>query len=241
MPNPPSEKKSLKRFSYLISILFFFLVPLVTIFKKEWEHIPKKPFFISFAIIGFLGWAWSWTVTSHVWWSFGENFLLGVEVIPHLPLEELLFYPLGGGLCILFYLYGFKIKIIQNQKIYWTFLIIGNLTFGIIAWATRHNGPAYLYSQLFLYNTICSLALAPWVGKDINLTGLAIPIGILSVVGFIWDYIGFKYGWWVYHAITQIYISVVPLDDFNFFLFAPTAAVSIYVLICKLCNSPQRM
>ncbi len=240
----PVEKRKIEpsQYSYLISILVAFVAPILFLSKDLRKRIPPAPFYVSVAIIGVLGWIWSYIVSSHLWWVFGEKFLTGIKVIPNLPIEELLFYPLGGAICILFYLKmqtqaAFKNKI--SAKAYWIFIVLGTIVFTALVAARWHVKPYYLTSQLVLYNLLCTLLLAPWVAKNINLPGLALPVGILTVVGYSWNWIGFKYGWWVYNATTQIYLSVVPIDDCNFYFFAPTAAVSLYVFICQIFKSPQ--
>lgn len=99
------------------------------------------------------------------------------------------------------------------------------------------SGPHYLYSQFVVYNGLC-LTMAPLVGHDMDLRALSLPVLVLGTVGFLWDHVAFKYGWWIYHAVTQIRIWLVPLDDFNFFFFAPTAAVSIYLAACRWFGLP---
>ncbi len=240
--NKPAENKKLapSQFSYLISILIAFLGPIFFLFKRVGGDQHKKAIWLSTLIIGVLGWTWSWIVSSNGWWTFGEKYLLGLEVIPHLPIEEVLFYPLGGMLCILFYLMGSRWAEKTNAAVYWAFILIGTAVFATLAYITREHGPYYVISQIILYNTLCSIFLAPWVAKRINLVGLATPIAILSVVGFAWNFIGFKFGWWAYHATMHINIDVVPIDDFNFFLFAPTAAVSIFLAVRRLTEpTPQ--
>jgi lycopene cyclase domain-containing protein len=243
MPETNNERQPQKKFSpsqasYLISILVAFLGPILFLFKKVGGDTSKKSLAVSTLIIGALGWGWSWLVSSSGWWTFGEKYLLGIQVIPHLPIEEVLFYPLGGLLCILFYLMGSRWADVKNAAAYWAFLIIGTGVFATLAWITREHKPYYVTSQLVLYNTLCSIFLAPFVARRINLLGLAVPIAILSVVGFAWNYIGFKYGWWAYHATMHINIDVVPIDDFNFFLFAPTAAISIFLAVRKFTDPP---
>ncbi len=239
-PSSSQKKFSLSQISYLVSILIAFFTPIIVLFKQVGPKVSKKSLFTSTFIIGLLGWAWSWTVSSHGWWTFGEKFLLGVKIIPNLPVEEFLFYPLGGMLCILMYVWGAKFGVVRKAIAYWLFIIVGTAVFAGLVWMTRDRKPAYIISQLILYNGICSFLLAPFVARDTNLVGLAVPIAALSVVGFAWNYVGFKYGWWAYHATMGINIDVVPIDDFNFFLFAPTAAVSIFLTVCKIFETPPR-
>ncbi len=234
-----SLKSAKKVPAYFLSILVLFVVPVAALIKMCWKQTAKKPFFLSVGVICAIGWAWSWTVSKNGWWTFGERYMLGVEVIPHLPLEELLFYPLGGAFCILVYIAICKYSVRIQPLMHWVFLLAGTLVFGFLAWRYRANGPHYLTSQLIVYNLATGILLAPYVAKHVNLIGVAAPVAVLGTIGFFWDYVAFKYGWWAYHAITQIKISIVPIDDFNFFLYAPTSAVSLYAAFCRLFRKPQ--
>jgi len=240
----PETKKDVtpRKARYLQSIIIIFIVPAATLLAFVWKKMAKKAFFLTVATIALIGWTWSWMVTSHTWWSFGDHFMLGWEVIPDLPPEEVLFYPFGGILVIFLYVVSFRIKwlpVVQSAKAYWIYLIVGTILFGGAAIATRHNNPNYLYSQLITYNLICCLMLAPLVAKDMNLIGMCIPIVLLLPTGYLWDFIALKYGWWDFHAITQIRVGPVPLDEFNFFFYAEPAAISIYLAYCKLLKVPQ--
>lgn len=233
------SRLSLKRLSYLISIVVGFVIPVFGLFRILWKHIPFKPLIVAFIITSILGCGWSNYVSSQRWWEFGAQFLTGIRIFPNLPLEEFLFNPLGGLISVLLYLWGTKYKTKTSQAAYWTFTLVGTAVFSGIAWYTKDNKPYYLYSQLVLFNFICSIFLGIFSAKDINLIGLGLSIGTLTLLGFGWDYIGFKYGWWTYFAITKINVTVVPIEEFNFFLFAPTAAVSVYVTVCKAMKSTQ--
>jgi len=167
--------------------------------------------------------------------------MLGIDVVPHLPVEEVLFYPFGGVLCIFIYVYLVSTLKIEFQKstIFWCFIMMGTLAFVGIAWVTRHFQPSYLYSQLVTYDLLCCLVLAPIVARTINLLTLSAPILLLGTAGYFWDFFAVKYGWWAFHAVTQIKLWTVPLDEFNFFLFGPTSAISIYLTFCALLRLPQ--
>jgi hypothetical protein len=154
-------------------------------------------------------------------------------------LEEFLFNPLGGLISVLLYLSGGRMKIKVQPVIYWSFLILGTAVFGAIAWMTRSGKPYYIYSQLILFNLVCSLFLAPFVAKEVNLVGVGLAVFVLGTMGFVWDTVGFTYGWWTYYAVTGVAIGKVHIDDFNFFMFAPTSAISIYILTCRMLKTPQ--
>lgn len=238
--NSGSQKKpSLKRYSYLISIFFGFVIPIAALGKHLWKNIPKVPFLVAFSITAVLGCSWSAYVSRHGWWEFGAQYVTGIRVFPNLPLEEFIFNPLGGVISVLLYLQGHRIKVVINKAAYWAFTLSGTAFFCFIAWYTRDNGPYYLYSQLVLFNFACTLALAPFVADRINLVGLGLSIAALLTLGFGWDWVGFTKGWWTYFAVTGIKIGPVHFEEFNFFLFAPTAAVSVYALTCRLFKSPQ--
>lgn len=236
-PNDPGSRRRLQRIpAYFFSILLVFVLPALTLGKWLWKKISPKPFFLSIALISVIGWIWSWVVSSNQWWSFGERYMLGFEIIPYLPLEEFLFYPFGGALSILIYVSLENRHSLIKPGLYWGYLILGTLIFTGLAWFTRGNGPHYLTSQLIVYNIACCLVLAPFVAKRINLYGAILPALCLGTLGYFWDYIAFTYGWWDYHAITQIRISIVPIDDFNFFLYAPPSAISIYLVVFRFFN-----
>lgn len=239
----PARGPERKRFApaavpaYLWSIIAIFIGPALVLLAKLWKRIPKVPFFASVAAISIIGWAWSWTVSRNLWWSFGERYMLGWEVVPHLPLEEFLFYPFGGMLCLLVYISRYRPPGPRRPVHYWVFMTAGTALFAVLAWATRANGPYYLYSQFLVYNALCGLLLAPFAAKEVDMRALWAPVALLGSAGFGWDYVAFTYGWWDYHAITRIRVSIVPVDDFNFFLYAPAAAVSIYHCLCRLMGS----
>jgi hypothetical protein len=231
-----------KRPRYLESIIGIFIIPATIFYFLVRKHIQWKPFWYAAVTVAVIGWAWSWTVTSHIWWSFGWPFMLGIDVLPNLPVEEVLFYPFGGILTIFIYIFvsvhtrGVKQK---SGALYWLFLVIGSLFFGGIAYAARDKVPFYLYSQLLVYNLVCCLLLAPLIAKEMNLLAMSVPILLLGTTGFFWDYYAIKYGWWQFHAVTKIYLNTVPLDEFNFFFYGPPSAIAIYLAFCRLFGVPQ--
>lgn len=232
-------KLSLKRYSYLLSIVVGFMVPIAGLFKILKKNIPLKPLAVSFFITAVLGCSWSNFVSAHAWWHFGDEFVTGLRVFPNLPLEEFIFNPLGGLISVLIYLMGSRIKTVTSPSVYASFLVAGTIPFAVLAFYYKQGSPNYLFSQLALFNFATSLCIVFFVAKHINLIGLALSVGVLSAVGFVWDAIGLYKGWWVYYAVSGINIGIVPIEEINFYLFAPTGAVSLYVLVCRLMKSPQ--
>ncbi len=233
----PNKTEAKRAPNYLLSIIAIFIIPSLLLLPATWKKVAKKPFILASATIALIGWGWSWNVTSHVWWSFGWPHMLGWDVIPHLPLEEILFYPFGGILVLLVYVAVHRLKwvpVYKSATVYWIYLIVGTAILGTIAYLTRENVPMYLYSQLLVYNLCCCLLLAPFVAKDINLVAMLAPVFLLLPVGFLWDTVAIKYGWWTFHAITQIRIGTVPLDEFDFFFYAEPSAISIYLVYCRI-------
>lgn len=225
---------------YLQTILLIFLLPILLLYKSVWKRLQPKPFFAAAATIAVIGWVWSWTVTSNVWWSFGRPFMVGWDVIPHLPIEEVLFYPLGGILCIFIYARISDIPRFRTAtwpKGHWIYLAVGTVFFASVAFAYRRDGPFYLLSQLITYNFLCCFCLAPFVARRINPVGQLAPSLILGTVGFFWDFYAMKVGLWQFHAIT-FRVLTVPIDEFNFFLYAPTSAASIYLVYCRVFQLP---
>jgi lycopene cyclase domain-containing protein len=229
---------------YLQSIIYIFIIPDLILSLTILRKIPKKPFVFAIFLIAFIGWSWSFFVSYFKWWSFSNEFVAGIYILHHLPIEEIIFYPSGGMLSILLYFHfgcrsSHKVKIAPRG--YWSYLILGSSVFILLAWLTRHKDPYYLYSQILVFGILCSFLLAPITTKNMDLNALFPAIGILGVIGLIWDYIGVSQEWWRYHCITEIKVFNVPIDEFNFFLFAPTSAISIYLSCCKVfCVSPLK-
>jgi lycopene cyclase domain-containing protein len=65
-------------------------------------------------------------------------------------------------------------------------------------------------------------------------------VAVLGTIGFIWDYLAFKFGWWTYNATTGVKVARIPVEDVNFYLMAPTAAISLYIAFCRLFRSKVR-
>lgn len=235
---PLEDQASSKRIPrYLLSIFSIFIIPDILLMPLVWRRLNKKALLAAMAAISLIGWAWSWNVTFHDWWTFKSNCMLGVNFLSHLFFEEILFYPFGGALCILLYLSADSINPFRNAKnsaAYLAFVLLGTAVFAATAWATRANGPYYLLSQLFTYNILCCLLLAAFVRKEINLAALCAPILLVGAAGFIWDFFAIKHGVWRYNAVTGITVLNVPIEEFNFYLFAPTSAAAIYLSGLKL-------
>lgn len=232
------NKEVLKRVPrYLQTLFFIFIIPNSILLPFAWKKLKKAAFLTAVGLIALIGWAWSWTVSFNGWWGFGEKFLLGIDVFPYLPFEEILFYPLGGALCIILYVCTQSVELFQNKTnplTYWTLLILGTSVSGALAWATQGNSPYYLNSQLFTYNFLCCLALAPFVAKEVNLAALSASILIMGTIGYVCDFLAVRHGWWGFYAVTGLHLYKVPLEEFNFFCFAPASAISIYVACRKL-------
>jgi len=181
-----------------------------------------------------LGYAWSMVVSASGWWTFRPDTLLGWNLLPHLPVEEALFYPLGGALCLLFYVGWTRWRVPPAEP---KPLALGS---GLVVLTTAaaaavllgflllRRQPAYLASQIVLYNGLCFL-LWPKT-RDRILFGPALAtVGLMLAIGFFWDWLAFTRGWWEYHAVLGWYWPPrVPVDDWNFYFSAPLAAISCY-------------
>lgn len=228
---------------YLECIIFLLIIPVTILNVPVWARLRKKAFFLASVTITLIGWAWSYTLSSHGWWMFGDRFMSGINVVHHLSLEEGLFHPFGGMLTLLLYVNAScllpRFSHPKAPALYWTFLIVGTLVFMGIAWATRQHRPYYLHSMLATYNFLCCLLLAPFVAGEMNLFPLSVPILVLGTVGYLWDFFAIKYGWWAYLAITQIRLHGVTIEEFNYYCFAPVSAVSIYLAFCRFLSDHQ--
>ena len=215
---------------YTKSLLVIFIIPFLLLCGTILRSVERRPFALAIAAVCVLGWGWSLFLSYKAWWIFPGKDIVGVYVLPHLPLEEFVIYPIGGALSI--FLYAVAGRRVSNPRpgLLWVFLVGTTLVFGAIA-ALSDTRPFYLYSQLLLYNALC-LALAPVAARRLAFAGLAASVGVLGLVGFGWDHLAFTFDWWIYTAITGIRIGRVPIEDVNFYLMAPTAAISLYVFFC---------
>ncbi|OVE77926.1 hypothetical protein BVX98_01625 [bacterium F11] len=236
-----NQQLQTKKFpKYTQTLFWIFIVPFILLFKTILKNVQKKPFFIAIAIVCLLGWSWSMILSYTGWWEFPEEFILGFHVLPYLPLEEFLIYPLGGAFSIFLYMFPTnKFSEKQSPLIYWIFVLAVTALFGILAFVKRGTEPYYLYSQLVLYNGLC-LVFASKISKEINIIGLFSSLLVLSLIGYFWDWAAFRNDWWIYHAITGIKFNGIPVEDFNFYLLAPTAAISLYIGICRYLNLSQK-
>jgi hypothetical protein len=63
---------------------------------------------------------------------------------------------------------------------------------------------------------------------------MLITVLLMTGIGFIWDCLAFNWGWWTYYAILGwMFPKRVPIDDWNFYFFAPIAAIELYSVFRK--------
>ncbi len=214
--------------TYLLSIFVVLVVPSCLLALRLRARIEWRALAIALVSISVIGCGWSATVTAHEWWTFGGRHVTGWRPLPHLLVEEVIFYPAGGALCILLYLAFAGRPARARPGVYVAFLILGTSLFAALGLAHAAQRPYYLYSQLLVYNLVVCGMLAPAVAHRIDFRGFAGTTQLMAIVGYMWDHVAFVGTWWEYHAITQLHLGLVPLDDIDFFLFAPAAAISIY-------------
>ncbi|MCK5219851.1 hypothetical protein KAR10_10015, partial [bacterium] len=189
---------------YFLTLLAFFVVP-VSFMISTWKQIDRRALFKAATIITVLGYAWSMLVSANGWWSFDLNTMLGLKLFYWLPLEEALFYPFGGALCIL--LYDVFVRQCRSAKtggypllIAITVLTLTVIILVLISIFTYGKQPAYVISQLVLYNGLC-FVLWPKIGFRILMKPALITVVVMTIIGFFWDWLAFTRGWWEYHAI----------------------------------------
>lgn len=217
---------------YFLTIIAFFILP-ITFLIKYTKKINYAAFFKALGMIMFLGYCWSFLVTSSGWWVFNPNTMLGFEILPHLPVEEVLFYPLGGALSILVYLavsqyFGFVKCAKKGYLVGISIITIGSIVATVISIIHFQKMPFYIISQIVLFNGL-SIGVGLMKKQYIILKGAWFSVLIMSIIGFFWNWIAFTQTWWSYHATLGWFLPThVPVDDWNFFVFAPLAAISLY-------------
>ena len=231
--------EAIRKLGYTKSLLFVFVIPFLFLFRTILRNVQKAPFFVSVAAVCVLGWGWSMLLTYQHWWVFPERFILGYRPLPYLPVEEFLIYPIGGAFSIFLYaLPTRKWPVATSAPFFWFFIVAVTAAFSGLAWWKHDTRPFYLYSQLVLYNGL-SFVLAPFSASRVNIKGLLISALTLGAVGSVWDYFAFRYAWWVYYAITNVKVAGVPVEDVNFYLMAPAAAIALYVALCRMFGQSQ--
>jgi hypothetical protein len=214
--------------TYLLSICLALVLPSFLLAVRLRSRIQWKAFAMALSAISVIGNGWSAVVTAHEWWSFGSPHVTGWRPLPYLLVEEVIFYPAGGALCILLYLASAHRPARPRRGSYVAYLLCGTAFFATLALSHAPQRPYYLYSQLLVYNLLVCGTLAPVVAQHIDFRGFAVATQLMAMVGYVWDHLAFVDAWWEYHAITQLHLGLVPLDDVDFFLFAPAAAISVY-------------
>lgn len=217
---------------YFITIITFFAFPLIFLWRAlKKENYPA--FFKTVGAVMVLGYAWSYLVSASGWWVFNPACMLGVEPLPHLPLEEVLFYPLGGALSLLIYEWAVSLTRSEQRAGPGVFCLLLGITLAaigaiFIAHAQFDRWAYYLISQLALFN---GLTLALWWVPRARFVLWPASFSVLgmTVIGFFWNWLAFTQEWWAYHAVLGwMFPPRVPVDDWNFFIFAPLAAISLY-------------
>lgn len=219
--------------SYCLSILLALVLPTAFLIVRLRQELEPRAFLRGVGVVTMLGWSWSSVVSAHGWWRFAPEALTGVWFGPYLPIEEMLFYPSGGALCILLYQLFSRPPDARPRSaaVWYLYTTLGTLFFAAVAWERRDFGPWYLCSQLVLYNLALVLPMAPVVARQVDVRALLRATAIMSLLGYVWDHLAFTYGWWNYIAVTGWRIGRVPFDDFDFFAFAPAAAISLYLVL----------
>jgi hypothetical protein len=222
---------------YTKSLIVIFIIPFLVLLRPMLHTLERKPFALAISAVCLLGWAWSTFLSYKGWWIFPGNDIVGVYILPHLPLEEFVIYPIGGALSIYSYTrLSQMLDATPQPRLLWASLLGITAVFGSLAVLHSETQPFYLISQLALYNTLC-LVLALFTSASLKMSGLVATIALLGSVGFVWDYLAFTRDWWIYTATMGLKWGPVPVEDINFYVLAPTAAILLYVFFCNL-HSP---
>lgn len=212
-----------------MTVFLVLAVPALALCWRMRSRVHWRAFIASVSLITALGSCWSAVLSAQGWWSFSGSYRTGITLGPHLLLEEFLFYPCGGALSILLYVLGEGRGFRPAPRVYTSIVSVGTAMFLLLLARTWPGQPYYLMSLIVLYNGLVTLPLAPWAAGRIGMTGFALSTTGMATIGMVWDVFAFRSAWWTYHAGTGIMVAGIPLDDFDFFLFAPAAAISIYV------------
>lgn len=222
--------------AYLTAIIVVLAVPACVIAWHLRPRLSLRPFLGALACITVLGGTWSAWLSARGLWTFSAATRTGITLGPHLIFEEAVFYPAAGALCIALYVLGERLGTTPFPRAYGALVLVGTLLFAGLSWLEWDEQPYYLLSQVVLYNCIVTLPLCPVVSRRVSVQGFVTCVGIMATIGAIWDQCCYG-NWWTYHAATPYQVLGVPLDDLNFFVFAPTAALSIYLALAEALES----
>jgi hypothetical protein len=230
-PTLPTEKPRPRYMQVLVAV---FVLPLVVFGRRLFRGADPRAVLLGFALVTLVGWAWSITLSANLWWVFPKRFLVGVWLLPNLPLEEMLFYPIGMLFAIGLY-NALTRRWPERMKDPWpyrAYLYAGTAVFGALAFYYRDEKPYYIYSLLLVYNGL-ALALCEAVWRYIHPRPLFVLTALLFVIGLVWDYFAFRYDWWIYNPIMGLKFWGIPVEDVDFYLYAPPAGLSLYLLAVR--------
>jgi hypothetical protein len=230
-PTLPTDKAKPR---YLQVLVGAFILPLFLLWKKLFKGADGRAVALGFGMVTLIGWAWSMTLSYNHWWIFPRKWLIGIKLLPNLPLEEMLFYPM-----VMLFMIGFynffdqkKHEAPRNPWPFRIFLYAGTAVFTGLAIHYRAEKPYYIWSLLIVYNAL-AIVLYEAVWKIMNQRLVAWITGVMFAVGFVWDYFAFKYDWWIYNPIMGIKVLNIPIEDVNFYLYAPAAGLFLYLLAVR--------
>lgn len=95
-----------RKFYYILSLLFVFIIPALIEGYFVFDQIPKEQFIIFIIGLTILGSIWDVFATKHgkrdsVWlWQFNINDTIGIKIFD-LPIEEFIFYISSGTYIVL--------------------------------------------------------------------------------------------------------------------------------------------
>lgn len=230
-PTQPADKR---RPRYLQVLITLFIFPLIVMARWLFKGASKKAIFLGTFAVTLIGWSWSMMLSANQWWIFPKKWLIGIWLLPNLPLEEMLFYPIVtlfmiGTYNLLSLRWPAKLN---NPWLYRLYLYLGTLVFLILGLIYREEKPYYIYSQLIVFNLL-AIVSCEVIWKLINPKPFILIIGSLFVVGLVWDYFAFKYDWWIYNPLMGPKFLNIPIEDVNFYLYATPAGISLYLLALK--------
>lgn len=219
---------------YLQVLVAVFIFPLFIFWKKLFKGANGKAVALGFFLVTVIGWSWSMTLSANQWWIFPRRWLIGISLLPNLPLEEMLFYPMV--MLLMIGIYNFfdqrRHDALKNPWPFRIFLYAGTAVFLVMGFIYRAEKPYYLWSLMIVYNAV-AIVLYEFVWRLMNQRVVAWITAVMFVVGFVWDYFAFKYDWWIYNPIMGVKILNIPIEDVNFYLYAPAAGLFLYLLALR--------
>jgi len=219
------------KIEYLIFNFFIIIFPLlVVLFYKQVKKPLILPLVISLLISSFIFIIWDIAVTDY-FWSFNQNYILGIKLIK-IPIEEVLFFLTVTFSCLFLYV-NFE-QLFKNNK-----LINGNLILIICLIIFFLGGYFFMLKKYYTAVVFLYLAVIWFFDLFLLKTKLTTKVVywsymvVVLLLTFIFNYYLTKRPVVIYNDSVNLNIRLltIPIEDFIYGISLITTVLVIYNFI----------